>query len=129
MSSTIPILGVAGRPIFHSMSPVLFRGLFRASGVDAAYTRVAAASAAEALGLFRSLGMRGMNLTSPFKEEAVALVDELSPDARALGAVNCLVALGGGRVLGANTDAVNFGDPRRLRVEPGGTPPRYPLHR
>jgi shikimate dehydrogenase len=100
----IPILGVAGRPVLHSMSPVIFRELFRASGTEAAYTRVAATGAAEALGLFRSLGMRGMNLTAPFKEEAARLVDELTPAARDLGAVNCLLALEGGRVLGANTD-------------------------
>jgi shikimate dehydrogenase len=87
------------------MSPVLFRELFRASGDEAAYTRIVASSAAEAIGLFRSLEMSGMNLTAPFKEEAAALVDELSPDARVLGAVNCLVPLEGGRVLGANTDA------------------------
>jgi shikimate dehydrogenase len=87
------------------MSPVIFRGLFRASGVEAAYTRVAARSAAEAIDLFLSFGMRGMNLTAPFKEEAADLVDELTSDARTLGAVNCLVALEGGRVLGANTDA------------------------
>jgi shikimate dehydrogenase len=100
----IPILGVAGRPILHSMSPVVFRALFGSSGIEAAYTRIAAESAAEALGLFRSLGMKGMNLTAPFKEEAVALVDDLTPEARELGAINCIVALEGGRALGANTD-------------------------
>ncbi|MGA2546775.1 MAG: shikimate kinase [Rectinemataceae bacterium] len=105
MTREIPILGVAGRPVLHSMSPILFRELFRASGDEAAYTRIAASSAAEAVGLFRSLEMRGMNLTAPFKEAAVTLVDELTPDARVLGAVNCLVPLEGGRVLGANTDA------------------------
>lgn len=111
----IPILGVAGRPILHSMSPVLFRELFRASGVEAAYTRIAAGSAVEALALFRSLGMGGMNLTAPFKEEAASLVDELTPDASALGAVNCLVALAGGRVLGANTDRQGVLDALRGR--------------
>jgi shikimate dehydrogenase len=104
MSESFDILGVAGRPILHSRSPVLFRELFRAAGIEAAYTRVAASSAAEALSLFRSLGLRGMNLTAPFKEEAALLVDELSPEARELGAVNCLLPLGEGRVLGANTD-------------------------
>jgi shikimate dehydrogenase len=109
MARKISILGVAGRPVLHSMSPVLFRELFRASGDDAAYTRIAASSAAEAMGLFRSLEMRGMNITAPFKEQVAALagglVDELSPDALALGAVNCLVQLEDGRVLGSNTDA------------------------
>ncbi len=104
MNDRIRILGVSGRPVLHSMSPMLFRELFRASGVEAAYTRVAASSAEEALGLFRSLGMSGMNLTAPFKEAAASLADELTPEARELGAVNCLVPLESGRVLGANTD-------------------------
>ena len=103
-SGEFPILAVAGRPVLHSMSPIIFRELFRSSATKAAYTRVAAGSAAEALFLFRSLGMRGMNLTSPFKEEAVPLVDELSADARRLGAVNCLIPLGEGKVRGDNTD-------------------------
>jgi len=111
MSELTMILGVAGRPVLHSMSPAIFGELFRADGLktegpdaEAAYVRVAARSAKEALSVFRALRMRGMNLTSPFKEEAALLADELEPDARALGAVNCLKPLEGGRVLGANTD-------------------------
>jgi shikimate dehydrogenase len=103
------------------MSPVIFRELFRAEGLEAAYTRVAADSAAEAIGLFRSLEMRGMNLTAPFKEEAAERVDELTPDARALGAVNCLIPLEGGRILGANTDGQGvLGALRGRGVDPAG---------
>jgi shikimate dehydrogenase len=108
-SGGIPILAVAGRPVLHSKSPLVFRELFRASGAEAAYTRVAAGSAAEAISLFRSLEMTGMNLTAPFKEEAAAIlgesrVDRLSEDARRLGAVNSLVMLDGGGIRGENTD-------------------------
>lgn len=127
MVPSIPILAVAGRPILHSLSPLLFRELFRATGVEAAYTRVAASSASEAVGLFRSLGMRGMNITAPFKEQVAllegGLVDELTPEARALGAVNCLVAAEGGRVLGANTDAEGvLGALRARGIEVAGRP-------
>jgi shikimate dehydrogenase len=104
MSEHFPIVGVAGKPVLHSMSPVLFRELFRITGKKAAYLRVAAASAEEALIIFKALAMRGMNLTSPFKEKALPLVDDLSADARDLGAINCLVPLSGGRVGGRNTD-------------------------
>lgn len=104
MSESIDILGVAGRPVLHSMSPVLFRELFRITEKKAAYLRVAASSAEEALFIFRALGMRGMNLTAPFKEGAAALVDERSPEAEKLGAVNCIVPLPGGGLRGCNTD-------------------------
>jgi shikimate dehydrogenase len=127
MIESMPILAVAGRPVLHSMSPVLFRELFRASGAKAAYTRVAATSAVEALFLFRALGMSGMNLTAPFKEEAAAAglaggrIDELSADARLLGAVNCLVPLAGGKILGANTDPMGvLGGLRSRGVDPAG---------
>lgn len=105
MSQRIPLLCVAGSPVLHSMSPSIFRALFSASGIEAAYTRVAARGSAEAIALFRSLEMRGMNLTSPFKEEAAGLADDLTSDALALDAVNCLVSEEGGRLLGANTDS------------------------
>jgi shikimate dehydrogenase len=104
MTETIPILAVAGRPVLHSKSPVIFRELFRSSGTKGAYSRLAAGSAAEAISLFRALGMRGMNLTSPFKEEAAPLVDELSDRAQKLGAVNSLARAGGGAIRGDNTD-------------------------
>ena len=104
MSGHFPILGVAGKPVLHSMSPVLFRELFRIAGKQAAYLRVAAVSAEEALILFNALDMRGMNLTAPFKETALPLVDDLSSDALDLGAINCLVPLSDGRVGGRNTD-------------------------
>jgi shikimate dehydrogenase len=104
MSEHVDILGVAGRPILHSLSPVLFREFFRQTGAKAAYTRLAASSAAEALSLFRALDLRGLNLTAPFKEEAAKLVDELSPDAAALGAVNSVVLGAEGRLVGHNTD-------------------------
>jgi shikimate dehydrogenase len=126
MSEIFPILGVAGRPVLHSMSPVIFRELFRASGSKAAYIRMAAASAAEAIAVFRALGMRGMNLTAPFKEQAAAALagsrgEKLSPDALLLGAVNCLVPLKGGGILGANTDPEGVAGALRLRgVDPAG---------
>jgi len=122
------ILGVAGSPVLHSLRPVIFRELFRASGLrtggidpEAAYFRVAARTAAEAVSLFRALEMRGMNLTSPFKEEVVPLVDELRPEARRLGAVNCLKRLDESRIAGANTDPQGvLSGLARLGADPAG---------
>lgn len=88
------LFAVAGRPVAHSLSPEIFRLLFAATGLDAVYSRLAADSAREAFETARQIGLRGMNVTSPFKDEMVSLLDRLDPHAKKIGAVNC-VALAG----------------------------------
>jgi len=63
---------------------------------------------AEALGGVRALGIRGLSVTLPHKEEAAVAVDELSATAAALGAVNTIVVGADGRLRGENTDAAGF---------------------
>jgi len=71
----------------------------------------------------RRLGFAGVNVTFPYKEAVVSLLDELSPGARAIGAVNTVVVRGG-RLIGYNTDTTGFGravtelvrDPAQSRV-------------
>src|SRR3954463_7971123 len=55
----------------------------------------------------RRLGFAGVNVTFPYKEAVVDLLDELSPDAAAIGAVNTVVVRGN-RLIGYNTDATGF---------------------
>src|SRR3954469_12154171 len=55
----------------------------------------------------RHLGFAGVNVTYPYKEAVVALLDELSPDAAAMGAVNTVVVRDN-RLIGYNTDATGF---------------------
>ena len=55
----------------------------------------------------RHLGFAGVNVTYPYKEAVVALLDELSPDAAAMGAVNTVVVREG-RLIGYNTDTTGF---------------------
>lgn len=55
----------------------------------------------------RALGMSGVNVTVPYKQAVVELVAELSPEARAIGAVNTIVR-DGSRLVGHNTDARGF---------------------
>ena len=97
---------VVGRPILHSRSPALFRRAFldAAPGEPArsTYVRLAAASADEALAVARELGLRGLNVTSPFKETMAARMDDLDDEARATAAVNTVLI--GHRLQGHNTD-------------------------
>lgn len=98
------LLGVAGRPVFHSLSPRLYAALFAESGLPGLCVRLAAKDAAEALALFRALGLAAMNVTSPFKEDIAPLLEALSGRAARLGAVNFVRRAEDGRLVGDNTD-------------------------
>ncbi|HET7506152.1 MAG TPA: shikimate dehydrogenase [Kofleriaceae bacterium] len=105
------VAAVIGWPVEHSRSPQMFAAAFAAAGLDAVMIPIgvppeAFAQVVGALGAMRALGAC---VTLPHKLSAAALCDELSPAARAIGAVNCL-QFDGGRVLGHNTDAGGFTD-------------------
>lgn len=109
--------GVAGWPVAHSLSPVMQAAGLAAMGVEADYFafEVRPEGLEEALKLMQGAGVRGLNLTVPHKAAAVALVDELSEEARQAGVVNTLVFGEDGRRIGHNTDARGFS--RALREE------------
>jgi len=90
------LFAVTGKPVAHSLSPDIFRLLFAALGLDAVYTRLAADSAREALETAREIGLRGLNVTSPFKEEMLSVSDDQDEHAKRVGAVNCVALLAAG---------------------------------
>ena len=96
-----------------------------ALGLDAAYVafRVPAAGLAAALGGLAALGGAGANVTLPHKEAAAVLCDELSPEARAAGAVNTIV-FGDGRIAGHLTDGLGMLDALRDARRRAGRPTR-----
>lgn len=110
MSSTISgaavVGGVCGQPIKHSMSPVIHNAWIQAAGLDAAY--VPFAPAAERFETFvdglRGGAVRGVNVTIPFKERALALADTASDLAKMAGAANLLLFAADGSVHADNTD-------------------------
>jgi len=112
--SEVRVLAVAGRPVLHSRSPELFRAGFRASGISAVYTRMAARDARDIKALADSLALGGLNITAPFKEEIIPLLDGLDPTARTIGAVNVVVRKKGGLV-GYNTDYLGAVNALRAR--------------
>jgi shikimate dehydrogenase len=107
--------GVIGTPIRHSLSPAIFNAAFAASGLDWAYLafEVPEGAAGLALGGMRSLGIEGLSVTMPHKAAVLDGLDALSPDATALGAVNCITRRGG-ELHGDNTDGPGFLDAVRL---------------
>lgn len=98
--------GVAGQPIAHSLSPLLHSAWIEAAGLDATYEAFGPADEAgfaALVGEVRAGRLRGLNVTSPFKERALALADEVSATARDCGSANLLV-FEGGRLIADSTD-------------------------
>jgi shikimate dehydrogenase len=102
------LYGVIGWPIAHSKSPDLHNSAFHAVKLDLAYMAFAVPPERleEAIAGAGALGVRGLNVTIPHKEAALALCE---PDAiaRAVGAVNT-IAFADGRARGTNTDVHGF---------------------
>lgn len=110
LSGKARLAGVMGWPISHSRSPRLHGFWLQRYGVDGAYLPLAVApeDLAQAFRLLPRIGFRGFNLTAPHKERALELVDEATPVARRIGAVNTVVRRDDGSLEGDNTDAYGF---------------------
>lgn len=106
------LTGLIGAPIAHSASPAMHERAAEALGLRGHYQLIEVAGA-DAAGLrmmlegVRRLGFAGVNVTYPYKEAVVPLLDELAPGAAAMGAVNTVVAKDG-RLIGHNTDTTGF---------------------
>jgi len=101
----LDVYAVAGNPITHSKSPVIHQHFAEQAQQKMHYGRLqpdinAFAVAAKA---FFAAGGKGMNVTIPFKLDAQAFADELTPRAQQAGAVNTLWTKGG-KIWGDNTD-------------------------
>ena len=109
LSGQARLAGVVGWPVGHSLSPRLHGFWLDRHGIDGAYLPLAVTperfeSALRGLG---DMGFRGVNVTVPHKQAALALCDQVAPLAARIGAVNTLI-FEDGRLKGSNTDAFGF---------------------
>jgi shikimate dehydrogenase len=111
-AATRPV-GLLGYPVDHSLSPLLHNAAFQAQGLNYVYIALPVTPGAVAgavLGL-QMLGFAGANVTVPHKQAVVPLMDECSPQANAVGAVNTIVCRREGNTVtcyGDNTDIAGF---------------------
>lgn len=107
-------LGLIGEGIQESMSPALYEVEGEHHGMRIDYDIIdfdEIAAGPEQVGdlvrAARTLGFKGLNITHPVKQRVIAELDELSDEARNIGAVNTVV-IDGERLIGHNTDAFGF---------------------
>ncbi|CAB49372.1 shikimate dehydrogenase [Pyrococcus abyssi] len=99
------VYGLIGKPVSHSLSPVMHNALFRKYGIDAVYVTFEVEELGKAIDGVRALGISGLNVTMPYKEVVTKFLDELSEDAREINSVNTIINLEGS-LIGYTTDGV-----------------------
>jgi pentafunctional AROM polypeptide len=114
---------IFGKPVAQSMSPTLHNTAFNLLGLPHSYGRVEADTVDTDVRL--TLGLTdfgGASVTIPLKRDIIAHLDELTPEAEAIGAVNTVIpftnALGHRILLGDNTDWIGIRDVVRARLPP-----------
>lgn len=109
ISGTTRMLGLIGTPVAHSKSPAMYNYCFQKFGLDWAYLAfdIPQEKTAEAVAAIRTLNLRGANVTMPCKNAVIPYLDELSPAAKAIQAVNTIVNENG-RLIGHNTDGCGY---------------------
>ena len=103
------LTGLLGSPVAHSVSPLMHNEAFRYLGLDYVYLcfDVTEETLPQAVEGLKACGIKGFNLTMPNKNKIVELLDELSPTAQLIGAVNT-VRNDNGKLKGFNTDGYGF---------------------
>lgn len=103
------LVGLIGDPVEHTLSPIMHGAAFDALGLNFCYVPlpVKAGQTEDAVRGLAALGFVGVNVTFPHKQAVMPLLDTLSAEARAIGAVNTLV-FREGKKTGYNMDGIGF---------------------
>ena len=104
------LAGVMGQPVIHSRSPMIHGHWFAQYGLKGAYVPLAIPPERleAALRALPALGFSGCNITLPHKVAAMAVMDEVDPRARRIGASNCVVVRPDGSLYGCNNDGFGY---------------------
>ncbi len=110
---------VIGNPVDHSLSPKLHREIYRQLGIEASYEKLELKEKKipEILAKLKAGDLHGINVTIPYKETILRLLDDIAPKAKNIGSVNC-VSIHADKVTGHNTDSVGFTNVLGLRQVP-----------
>ena len=108
-SGSTKIVRLIGYPVEHSKSPLMHNAAFQSLGLDFVYVllSVKAPDLKEAVTGLRASNVAGANVTIPYKEEVMKYLDEITPEAMFIGAVNTIHNREG-KLIGYNTDGQGF---------------------
>lgn len=110
------LLGIIGYPLTHTMSPYLHNYLFEKKNLNLRYFpfEVKPEHLERAIDGIRALGIKGLNVTVPYKQKVIPYLDRVSKEAKQIGAVNTIENKSG-VLKGYNTDVLGFS--RTLKEE------------
>ena len=108
------LVGLIGANIMSSLSPALHEDAFAAAGIRGHYhlmdlDRLPGRRLGDLLAAAKAAGFDGVNVTFPCKQAVMPLLDEISSEARQIGAVNTVTIANDGHTVGYNTDRIGFG--------------------
>ena len=110
--------GLIGFPLGHSFSRGFFTEKFAREGIDAEYVNFEIPDASMLLDVIRdNPGLRGLNVTLPHKQAVIPLLDELSDEAKEIGAVN-VIRVRDGKLKGFNSDIIGFTESIKPLLQP-----------
>ena len=110
--------GIIGFPLGHSFSRAFFTEKFQKEHIDAEYVNFEIPSAHLLPEIIRSNPhLRGLNVTLPYKEAVIPMLDSMSDEAREIGAVN-VIQVREGRLKGFNSDIIGFMGSLRTLLKP-----------
>lgn len=102
--------GLIGYPLGHSFSKIYFTEKFQKEGLSSTYELFPLSAITEFPELIEgNPELRGLNVTIPYKESVMTYLTDLSPEAKAIGAVN-VIKIDGDRLTGYNSDYIGFRD-------------------
>lgn len=100
--------GIIGRPLGHSASARHFTAKFQNEGLDCHFEQYELPSIEALPELLERVPLEGFNVTIPYKQQVMRYLDDLSDEARKIGAVNCVRRTSDGRMVGHNTDIIGL---------------------
>lgn len=101
--------GLIGKTLKHSFSKKYFSDKFSRESINATYELYELADISEFPSLIQRVsGLKGLNVTIPYKQEVIPYLDELSPEAEAIGAVNTILISPEKKLSGHNSDIYGF---------------------